>query len=114
MNAPSPIAPPELRPNRFLRWHRRILSFCLIIFAFELGLFLLIFPWLSAWGMSWVPVHSPRLAHLWMSRYFRGGLSGLGLLNIFVALAEGAKQLKSLFRSTESVTKPSSSADGPS
>ena len=103
MNAPSPTAPPELRPNRFMRWHRRILSFCLIIFAFELGLFLLVFPWLSVWGMSWVPVHSARFAHLWMSPYVRGGLSGLGLINIYVALAEAGRQLRSLFAASRPV-----------
>ena len=32
-----------------------------------------------------------------MSPYFRGALSGLGLLNIYVALAEAGRQLKSLF-----------------
>jgi hypothetical protein len=80
-----------------MRWHRRVLGFCLVIFAFELGLFLLVFPWLSNWDQNWVPVHSPRFASLWMSRYFRGALSGLGLLNIYVALAEAAKQLRSLF-----------------
>jgi hypothetical protein len=32
-----------------------------------------------------------------MSHYFRGAISGLGLLNIYVAFAEAVKQLKSLF-----------------
>jgi hypothetical protein len=68
-----------------------------MIFALELGLFLLIFPWLSNWDLSWVPVHSARFASVWMSPYFRGALGGLGLLNLFVALAEGARQVKSLF-----------------
>jgi hypothetical protein len=97
MSAPSPAAPPPVKPGRFARWHRRILGICLVIFAFELGLFLLVFPWLRAWDMNWVAVHSPHLAHIWMSRYFRGALSGLGLLNIYVALSEAGKQLKSLF-----------------
>ncbi len=97
MSAPSPTAPPPVKPGKFAKWHRRFLGFCLVIFAFELGLFLLIFPWLHAWEMSWVPVHSPHLAAIWMSRYFRGALSGLGLLNVYVALAEAGKQLRSLF-----------------
>ncbi len=80
-----------------MQWHRRVLGFCLIIFAFELGLFLLVFPWISAWGMNWIPLHSPHLAPLWMSPYVRGLVSGLGMLNIFVALAETSKQLKQLF-----------------
>jgi hypothetical protein len=80
-----------------MKWHRRVLGFCLIVFAFELGLFLLVFPWLKSWEMSWVPVHAHRFASLWMSRYFRGAISGLGLLNIYIAFVEAVKQLKSLF-----------------
>lgn len=98
------VPPPEIssethsaaRPPRFMRLHRRILGFCLVIFALELGLFLLVFPWLSSWGMSWVPAHSPKFADLWMSRYFRGALSGLGLLNIYVAIVEFLRQIRSL------------------
>jgi hypothetical protein len=80
-----------------MRWHRRILGFCLVIFAFELGVFLLVFPWLDNWDLSWIPVHSPKLSGIWMSPYFRGALSGLGVLDIYVALAELFKQLKQAF-----------------
>lgn len=97
MTLPPPAAPPPSKPAGFVRWHRRVLAFCLIIFAFELGLFLLVFPWLKSWELSWVPVHSPHLAKLWMSRYFRGAISGLGLLNIYIAVAEAVKQLVSMF-----------------
>ena len=91
--------PPETKSTRFTRWHRRVLGFCLVIFAFELGVFLLVFPWLRSWDLSWVPVHSPKFADIWMSRYFRGALSGLGLLNIYIAGAEFVRQLKSIFGS---------------
>jgi hypothetical protein len=87
--------PRATESTRFTRWHRRVLGFCLVIFAFELGLFLLVFPWLRSWDLNWVPVHSPRFADLWMNRYFRGALSGLGLLNIYIAIAEFARQLRS-------------------
>ena len=81
----------------FMTWHRRILGFCLVIFAFEIGIFLLVFPWLDNWDLSWIPVHSPKLSDLWMSRYFRGALSGLGFLDIYIALGELFKQLKQAF-----------------
>src|ERR1700753_725774 len=89
-------SPRQQKPNVIIRWHRRVLGLCLVIFALELGLFLLIYPWRHEWSMSWIPVHSPSLFRLWMNRYFRGVISGLGLLNIYVALAELFKQLKSL------------------
>ena len=66
------------------------------IFAFELGLFLIIFPWLSNWDLSWMAARSPLLSSLWMSHYFRGALSGLGLLNIYIAVVELLRQIKSL------------------
>lgn len=80
-----------------MRWHRRVLGFCLVIFALELGLFLVVFPWLRSWDLNWVPLHSPGFAKIWMSPYFRGALSGLGLLNIYIAFAELIRQLKLLF-----------------
>jgi hypothetical protein len=89
--------PAPVRPNRFIRWHRRTLGICLVIFAFELGLFLLVFPWLSNWDLSWVPLHSARFAAVWMSPYFRGALGGLGLLNLYVAFAEALRLVKSFF-----------------
>jgi hypothetical protein len=92
-----PIPPPPAKPSGFLRWQRRILGFCLVIFAFEIGMFLIVFPWLRTWDLNWVPLHSQRLSDIWMSRYFRGALSGLGLLNIYVAFAELVKQLKAMF-----------------
>src|ERR1700761_1868515 len=80
--------------SRVLRWHRRVLGFCLVVFALELGLFLLFFPWRRDWEMSWIPVHSPTLAAIWMSPYFRGAISGLGLLNLAVAATEFSRQIK--------------------
>ena len=90
-------SPPSAQPTRFVKWHRRVLGFCLAIFAFELGLFLVIFPWLGNWDLSWVAVHSPGLSAFWMSHYFRGAISGLGLLNIYIAVVELLGQLKSIF-----------------
>jgi len=88
---------PNTKQARFVKWHRRVLAFCFIVFAFEVGLFLLVSPWLSNWDLNWVPVHSRVLSDIWMSRYFRGALSGLGLLNVYVAFAELARQLRSIF-----------------
>jgi len=93
----APASPSEAKQRRFIKWHRRVLGFCLVIFAFELGLFLLVFPWLENWDLSWVAVHSRGFSDIWMSRYFRGALSGLGLLNIYVAVAELIRQLRSIF-----------------
>ena len=98
--SPPPIPDPVKRtgrPHPFLRWHRRILGFCFAIFALELGIFLLAFPWLGSWDLNWVPLHAPLLRDIWMNPYFRGALSGRGLVNLYVGLSELISQLKSLF-----------------
>lgn len=95
MSAPS--APPPVRPGGFLKWHQRVLGLFLIVMAFEVGLVLLIAPWLVRWETSWVPTFSPRLAAIWVSPYFRGALSGLGLLNLYVSLNEAARQIAAFF-----------------
>ena len=93
---PEPLPPPT-KASRLLKWQRYVLGFCLVIFAFELGAFLVVFPWLESWDVSWVPAHSQALSNIWMSRYFRGALSGLGLLNIYIGLVELIKLLGSIF-----------------
>jgi hypothetical protein len=95
MSAPS--APPPVKSGRFLKWHQRVLGIFLIVFAFELGLVLLISPWLDRWETSWMPDYSPRLSAIWLSPYFRGALSGLGLLNIYISLNEAARQMATFF-----------------
>ncbi len=92
----GPVTLPETR-RAAPKWHRRVLAFCGIVFALELGLFLVVFPWLQSWDVNWAAVQSPWVSEIWLSPYFRGALSGLGLLNIYIALSELLKQLKSLF-----------------
>ena len=96
MSAPS--APPPVRPGGFLKWHQRVLGIFLIVVAFEVGLVLLIAPWLARWETTWVPTFSPRLAAIWVSPYFRGALSGLGLLNLYVSLNEASRQIAAFFK----------------
>jgi hypothetical protein len=84
----APTSAPANVTGKFHKWHRVMLGICFIVFAGELGFCLIVLPWLSNWDMSYIPVHIPKLADVWMSHYFRGVLSGLGLLNVWVALVE--------------------------
>jgi hypothetical protein len=49
-----------------------LLRLCFAIFTFEIGLFLTVFPWVDIWSLN----------------YFSGAITGLGLVNIYVACAE--------------------------
>ena len=94
----APPAPPPVRPGGSLKWHQRVVGIFLIVVAFEVGLVLLVTPWLVRWETTWVPASSPRLAAIWVSPYFRGALSGLGLLNLYVSLNEAARQVAAFFK----------------
>jgi hypothetical protein len=55
------------------------------------GAFLTVFPWTPQWDGNSVAALIPVLRDLWSSSYFRGALSGLGLLNIYISLGEVAR-----------------------
>jgi len=69
------------------------------IFCCELGIFLIVFPWMDGWTTNRFATFSGgesltaatfagywRAA--WVSPYFRGAVSGLGVVNIYISLLE--------------------------
>jgi hypothetical protein len=75
------------------QWFRRLSSVLFVVFCFELGLFLLVYPWTDAWADNYFSVAVPDSAlstwrTLWNNPYVRGGVSGLGLVNVWIAVAE--------------------------
>ena len=84
----EPMSPPLRRT-----WFQRLSSVLLIIFCFELGLFLLVYPWTNAWTENYFSLAAPdRIEPAWRAicnnPYLRGGVSGLGAVNMWIALAE--------------------------
>ena len=79
-------AEPALTEKR--GWQRPLPRICFAVFAFEIGVFLAIFPWMDSWHASYFEIVSPAVQQLWNDAYFRGALSGLGLVDIYIAFAE--------------------------
>jgi hypothetical protein len=74
-------------------WFQRLMSVLFIIFCFELGLFLLIYPWTDGWSdnyFAWALRGSvqPAWHAFWDNSYVRGGISGMGAVNLWIALTE--------------------------
>jgi len=74
-------------------WFHRLSSVLFIIFCFELGLFLVVYPWTDAWTENYLSLIAPARFEtgwrlLWNNSYVRGGVSGVGLVNIWIAIAE--------------------------
>jgi hypothetical protein len=81
---PPPVAAPEPR----YRWYHKVSALIFIVFAMELGIFLLVFPWSVLWDRNFFASLGPLWLRYWDNSYLRGAVSGLGLLNIYIALTE--------------------------
>jgi hypothetical protein len=59
-----------------------------IVFCFELGVFLLVFPWKDLWTRNFFFSHYPSIAGFMHNYFVRGAVSGLGLADVWLAFFE--------------------------
>lgn len=59
----------------------------LVAFFVEVGLLLIVLPWSAFWERNYFIYAVPLLEPLFTSPFFRGAVSGLGLLNLGAALS---------------------------
>jgi hypothetical protein len=91
--APESVLVPALPAGpRATRLGRRLWAVVFAIFAFEIGSFLVVFPWMDSWTLNHLPSFFPSnqiaVRDIWDDPYFRGALSCLGLFNVYFALRE--------------------------
>jgi len=79
-------APALSRPKS--PWYYKLAILLFIIVCFEVGVFLVVFPWMDYWGNNSIAAVAPWVRSIWESNYFRGALTGLGVINIYISLAE--------------------------
>ena len=84
---PAATEPEPAQAPRVYRWHEKLSSVLLILFSLELGRFLLLYPWI---GGVWDHNFFSSVLHraYWGNGYFRGAVSGLGLVNLYISFAE--------------------------
>lgn len=90
--------PPQPSPaaGHGLTWFDRFSYVIYVLFTLEVGLFLLIYPWIQPiWSQNFLFHLSPQWHPMFMSNYFRGAVSGLGVLNLYISAAH-ALRLKSV------------------
>ncbi len=89
MPSEPPAAPPiagEAEPAPRFRWYHKLVAVLFATLCLELGFFLLVFPWTSyatdfaAFRPEWRPY--------WYNPYIRGAISGLGVVNLYIAFVE--------------------------
>ena len=63
----------------------RALRVLLILLLFELGVLVAIFPWSPFWERNYFLERFPDLIPYLLNPFFRGTVSGLGVVDIFIA-----------------------------
>ncbi len=99
--APAGASRPRVRG----RWYHVLGSLLFSIFCLTVGLVLAYLPWDLSWktnyfsSISFTTARGAELANwwrdLWLSPYFRGAITGLGLLNIYIGFREAGRMLLS-------------------
>ena len=91
----APVTPPGLAasspggdkpPRQSPRWLQRLDLFVRVIVRLYLGLVIVILPWMHFWDDNRLFALVPHLAPLLLNGVARGIVSGLGLLNIWIAI----------------------------
>ena len=87
---PPPVPAPPATPPGTLRSRLWIVLFAL--FAFEIGAFLIVFPWMDSWSLNRIPSffadNQIAAQDVWDDPYFRSALTCLGFLNVYIALRQ--------------------------
>ncbi len=70
------------------RWYHKARAVTFAAICLAVGLFLLIFPWTDWWDDSYFTTLSPWWQDMWANLNVRGAISGIGLVNLCIAVAE--------------------------
>jgi hypothetical protein len=81
-HGPIPVEPPVWR------WYHKFSAVLLIVLCLEIGLFLLVFPWTEYWQNNYLATLVPQWRRYWLNPDLRGAVSGLGIANLYLSLAE--------------------------
>ena len=75
--------------------HNRFFPVLISIVYFEVGLFLILFPWMDLWGHNLVISNFPFLRGFFINYFLKGAVTGLGLANIVLGFLEIGQFIKS-------------------
>jgi hypothetical protein len=67
---------------------RRVLRVVFMLFCLEIGLILLLLPWTLLWDNNFFVSLFPGWSRFWLNSYVRGAVSGLGVVNLWIAASQ--------------------------
>jgi len=88
MQPRDPAGPPGVPPSQGNRWTRRLFLVIEVLFFVELGVMLVVLPWTHIWTDNPLLTKSYTLHQLAQSGFVRGIVTGLGLIDLWIAMAD--------------------------
>jgi hypothetical protein len=64
----------------------RVLRVVILLFWLELGLVLILVPWVEVWEANYFLYQYPVLGMFAKNPFLRGAISGLGVMNVFLSI----------------------------
>jgi hypothetical protein len=83
-----PPPPPRKRPHL---WLQRIWLVVFVLFCLEVGIVLIVLPWTRIWTDNSLLLGLPQIREFLMQDFVRGLISGLGLVDIWMGVAEAVR-----------------------
>ena len=85
---PVLVMPPAKQPKRPHVWLQRVWLVVFVLFCLEVGIILTVLPWTRLWTENSLLLSYPWIHEFLMYGFVRGIVSGLGLVDIWMGVAE--------------------------
>ncbi len=85
---PVLVMPPAKKPKRPHLWLQRLWLVVFVLFCLEVGIILTVLPWTRLWTDNSLLMSFPALKEFLNHHFVRGVVSGLGLVDIWMGVAE--------------------------
>lgn len=85
------MPPPPGKPKRPHVWMQRVWLVVFVLFCLEVGIILTVLPWTRIWTANSLLLGHDDLRQFLMHNFVRGLISGLGLVDIWMGVAEAIR-----------------------
>ncbi len=85
------LPPSRPRPSRWEIWRARLFLVEFVFVCLLIGILLIAAPWTPLWSENSLVMSFPRVREFMMNDFVRGLVSGLGLIDVWLAISEAVR-----------------------
>ena len=82
------MPPPNRKRDRWRLWRSRLFLFEYAFVCLVIGIILIVAPWTPVWANNSLLLGFPQVQQALMNDFVRGVISGLGLVDVWLAISE--------------------------